>query len=90
MQQDLEDDSKGPRGSISSLLSVFPDDNADTFAAFQLISYCNFSSLILSSIVMISFYVLSKRFFLKRKRLSDARVASITKKNILIKNANFL
>ena len=43
--------------------------------------YCNFSSLILSTIiVMISFYILSKRFFLKRKRLSDARVASITKK----------
>ena len=29
---------------------------------------------------MISFYVLSERFFLKRKGLSDARVASITKK----------
>ena len=89
MQQDLEDDSKGPRGSVSSPLSIFPDDNADTFATFQLISYCNFSSLILSSIVMISFYVLSKRFFLKRKRLSDARVALITKKNMLTKNVNF-
>ena len=29
---------------------------------------------------MISFYTLSKRFFLKRERLSDARVALITKK----------
>ena len=29
---------------------------------------------------MISFYVLSERFFLKRKGLSDATVASITKK----------
>ena len=29
---------------------------------------------------MISFYILSKRFFLKRKGLSDTRVASITKK----------
>ena len=29
---------------------------------------------------MISFYILSTRFFLKRKGLSDARVASITKK----------
>ena len=29
---------------------------------------------------MISFYVHSKRFFLKRKELYDARVASITKK----------
>ena len=29
---------------------------------------------------MISFYILSERFLLKRKGLSDARVASITKK----------
>ena len=28
---------------------------------------------------MISFYVLSKRFFLKRKGLSDARVVHVTK-----------
>ena len=42
-------------------------------------SYCNFSSLILSSVVIISFYVVSTRLFLKRKGLSDAKVASITK-----------
>ena len=69
-------------GNISSHvkhshLSIFPDDNADIFAAFLLTS---FSSLILSLIVIIRFYILSKRFFLKRKRLWDARVASITKK----------
>ena len=29
---------------------------------------------------MTSFYILSERFFLKREGLSDARVASITKK----------
>ena len=29
---------------------------------------------------MISFSIISERFFLKRKGLSDARVASITKK----------
>ena len=29
---------------------------------------------------MISFYIVSKRFFLKRKGLSDEREASITKK----------
>ena len=52
----------------------------DIFAAFLLISYCRFSSLILSSIVMINFYILSERFFLKREGLSDARVVSITKK----------
>ena len=63
-----------------SYLSIFPDYNADTFAASQLISYCNFSALILPSVVIISFYILSKRFFLKRKGLSDARVVSITNK----------
>ena len=42
-------------------------------------SYRSFLSLILLSVVMISFYILPKRFFLKRKRLSDARVVSITK-----------
>ena len=59
---------------------ILPDDNADIFAASLLISYCNFPSLILSSIVMISFYILSERLFLKREGLSDPRVASITKK----------
>ena len=71
-------------GNISSLirysyLSILPDGNADVFAASQLISYCSFSSLILSSIVLINFYILSKRFFPKREELSDARVVSITK-----------
>ena len=71
-------------GNISSpvryYLSISPDDNADIFAASPSISYCYFSSLILSSIVMISFYIPSKRFSLKQKRLSDATVASIAKK----------
>ena len=34
---------------------------------------------VLLSIVIISFYILSKRLFLKRKGLSDARVVSIIK-----------
>ena len=72
------------KGNISSPVrysysSIFPGDNADAFAASQIISYCSFWSLILS-IVMISFYFLSKRFFLKQGGLSDARVASIIKK----------
>ena len=37
------------------------------------------SSLLLSSIVMISFYILFKKFILKRKGLSDAGETSITK-----------
>ena len=48
-------------------------------AASLLILYCGFLSLILLSIVMISFYILSKRFFLKREEISDARVVSVTK-----------
>ena len=48
-------------------------------AAPLLISYCNFSSLILSSIIMIRFYILFERFSLNRKKLSDAKVVSITK-----------
>ena len=62
-----------------SHLSIFPDDSADNFDASLPMLYCNFSSIILSSVVMISFYILSTRFFLQPKGLSDARVASITK-----------
>ena len=40
---------------------------------------CSFSSLFLSSIIMISCYILCIRFFLKRKELSNARVVSINK-----------
>ena len=64
------------RYSYSSILS---DDNADTSAVSLLISYYIFSSLILSSILKISSYILSKILFLERKALSDARLASITK-----------
>ena len=63
-----------------SYSSIFPDNNADIFAASLLISYCSFSSLILSSIVMIIFHILSERVFLKPKGFSNARVASITEK----------
>ena len=46
----------------------------DIFAAFLLISNCSFSSLILSSIVLISFNFVSKRFFLKHKALSSNKI----------------
>ena len=64
---------------IYSYLSILPDDNANIFVASQLISHFSFSSLILSSIVVINFYI-SNRFFLKREELSDGGVVSITKK----------
>ena len=59
-------------GNISSsarnwYLSTLPDDNALIFAVSLSISHYNFSSLILSSIFMINFYILSKRFFLNRE-----------------------
>ena len=62
-----------------SFLSILPDDNADILAASLLISNCSFSSLILSSIVMVSVHIPSERLFLKGKRLSDAKEVSITK-----------
>ena len=52
----------------------------DINAAFLIISYCSFSSLILLSVVLISFYIASERLFLKREGLSDTKVLSITKK----------
>ena len=74
-----------PEGNNSSpvrysYLSILPDDNVDIFAASLLISYYSFSSLILPSIVVISFYVTSKRSVLKHKGLSNARVVLTTKK----------
>ena len=63
-----------------SYLSILPDDNANIFAASLFISYCSFSSLIWSSVVMASFYVISKRFFLKHNLLSDARLQSFIKR----------
>ena len=47
---------------------------------FLLLLCYSFSSLIFSSIVVISFYIPSKKLFLKHKELSDARIVSITKK----------
>ena len=63
-----------------SYLSILPSDKAIILATSLLISYCSFSSLILSLIVTISFYVLYNKLFLKLEGLSDARVVSFTKK----------
>ena len=75
-------------GNISSpvkysYLSILPDDNADIFAASLLISYWSFSSLILSSVIMISFSILSKRLFLRHKGLANASVISFRKNMVL-------
>ena len=63
-----------------SYLSVLPDHNADVFAAFVLIACFSFLSVILLSVVLITFYILSKRLHLNRKKLFEARVVSLTKK----------
>ena len=73
----------------NSNLSILPDNNANIFAASLLILYCSFSSLISLSIVMINIYNFSKRFFVVREELSDAREASITKKEIKILKYTF-
>ena len=66
--------------NIYSYLPILSDDHDNIFAASLLISYWSYSSLILSSIAMISFYILSKRYLLKHEGLSDARVVLIIKK----------
>ena len=83
------------RGNISSpvrysYLSILFDDNADIFSASLLIWYCSFSFLSLSWIVMIILYIFSKRFFLKREELFDARVVSISKKRIWFYSSVFI
>ena len=54
----------------NSYLSILPDHNSNIFAASLLMSYSSFSSLILSSVVIICSYIVSKTFFLKRKQPS--------------------
>ena len=55
-----------------SHLSIF-SDSANIFAASLLRSYCSFS-------LLISFYILSRRFFLKGEGLSNKKIRLITKK----------
>ena len=64
----------------NSYLPILPDDNANIFAVSLLLLYNNFSFLIFSSIVMTIFYMPPKRLCLKHKRLSDGKVALLTKK----------
>ena len=65
--------------SDNHFLSTLVNDNADTFAAAILISYCHFSFLISSSMVMSTIYTSFNRFFQKCNGSSDERVVSMTK-----------
>lgn len=60
-------------------MSILPGYNADISAAALLMSYCNISLLIFSSVVMITLYGYFNRFLRKSNALPDARVASSTK-----------
>ena len=69
------------KGNISSLIrysyfSILSDDTTHIFVASLLILYCRFSSLILLSIVLINFYVPSKKFSLECDGLCDAKKES--------------
>ena len=66
--------SAGDVSSPTRYLSILTDGNASIFVASLLVSYCSFPFLIWSSITMIRFYILSKRFFLNYNELSDAKV----------------
>ena len=48
-------------------LPILNNHKADIFAASLLISYYTYSSLTLSSIIAVNFYILSERSFLKRE-----------------------
>ena len=48
-------------------LLILADDNVDIFATSWLMSCCSFSFVTLSSIAILSFYILSKRLRLKDK-----------------------
>ena len=70
-------------GNISSpvrysCLSILPEDNADIFTATLSMSYCNFSALILTSIIVTIYCTSSNRFFEKCNGSSDRGVVSMT------------
>ena len=71
-------------------LLLSTDDKADSFSDSLLVSYCNFSSLFLSTFVMIIFYIFSGRFFLKREELSEVRVAPTTTKYVAGTDASYM
>ena len=66
-------------GNISSHLSIFPDDNADIFAAVLLMLSSFYSSLVFLSIALITPYISFLRVFQKHRALSERKIASQTK-----------
>ena len=62
---------------------MFPDDNANIFPALLSTSYGSFSPLIWSSIAATIYYIIFEILFLKLKGLTDVRVGSTKKKNVV-------
>ena len=69
-----------------SYLSIFHDENDDIFVASLLILHCSILILIISSIFMVTFCILSKILHLKRKRLSDARWYHWPRKSMVLQD----
>ena len=63
-----------------SYSSILIHENADIFAAALLISHYSFSAKIVSSVVVITFSILSKTMHLKHGLLSAGKIVSFTKK----------
>ena len=57
--------------------SILSNNSADILAVSLVISYCKFSSLTWQLVTVISFYILSKKLFLKLERLFGQQVASV-------------
>ena len=63
-----------------SYSSILIHENADIFAAALLISHYSFSAKIVSSVVVITFSILSKTMHLKHGLLSAGKIVSFKKK----------
>ena len=76
-------------GNVSLFLKYlylpnFSDYHVDIFTASLLILYCSFSSLLVPSLVMISFYIPCKKLFLEHEGLSDGTVVWLTETCIVV------
>ena len=69
-----------------SYSSILIHENADIFAAALLISHYSFSAKIVSSVVVITFSILSKTMHLKHGLLSAGKIVSFTKKKMVLQH----
>ena len=69
-----------------SYSSILIHENANIFAAALLISHYSFSAKIVSSVVVITFSILSKTMHLKHGLLSAGKIVSFTKKKMVLQH----